>query len=343
MPKPIRGSVIVITGASSGIGRAAATAAAQRGANLVLAARQEDSLRAVAAECERLGGHALAVPTDVVDESQVQELARRAVEHFGRIDVWVNNAAVLLFSKFLDAPPDEYRRVIETDLFGYIHGARAALRPFVDQGHGVLINVSSVVAYGAQPYTSAYVCSNHAIRGLTNSLRMELRLDGLDDVHICTIIAASIDTPFFRHPANYTGRAPKASNPIYSPNKVSDAILALIEKPQREIILGGAGRKLVWQSFLTPGHYEKTVTQQVDQDHFQDQPAEPTAGNLFKPSQWTNVEGGWRELEAQNSPRSLATIGLIAGATVAVSAWLALARSRANGHTEHQGWSGVKR
>jgi short-subunit dehydrogenase len=338
MPQRIRGSVIVITGASSGIGRAAATAAAQQGANLVLAARQEDALRAVAAECERLGGHALAVPTDVVDESQVQQLAQRAIEHFGRIDVWVNNAAVLQFSKFLDAPPDEYRRVIETDLFGYIHGARAALRHFVDQGSGVLINVSSVVAYGAQPYTSAYVCSNHAIRGLANSLRMELQLDGFDDVHVCTIIAASIDTPFFRHPANYTGRAPKASNPIYSPDIVSDAILSLIKKPQREIILGGPGRKLVWQSFLTPRHYEKTVTRQVDQDHFQDRPAGATSGNVFEPSDWTSINGGWRELEAENSNSSLATIGLIAGATVAASALLALARGRSDGRGEPESW-----
>lgn len=299
---------------------------------MVLAARREAPLRAVAAECESAGGSALAVPTDVTDESQVQELADRAIEHFGRIDVWINNAAVLQFSRFLDAPSDEYRRVIETDLFGYIHGARAAMRQFAEQGQGVLINVSSVVAYGAQPYTSAYVCSNHAIRGFANSLRMELRLDQADCVHVCTIIAASIDTPFFRHPANRTGRAPKASSPIYPPEQVTNAILQLIEKPQREVILGNAGRKLVWQSFLTPNHYEKTVTEQVDQDHFQDKSARSTAGNVFEPSQWTSVEGGWRELEAQNRQSMMATIGLLAGATVAASAFWVLTRGRSREH-----------
>ncbi len=140
MPRKVGDAVVVITGASSGIGRATALAFARRGATVVVAARREQALRGVATECEQLGGRALAVPTDVTDEAAVRSLARRAVESFGRVDVWVNNAAVGLFGRFEDTPLEAYRRVIETNLFGYIYGARAALPIFREQGSGVLIN-----------------------------------------------------------------------------------------------------------------------------------------------------------------------------------------------------------
>jgi NAD(P)-dependent dehydrogenase (short-subunit alcohol dehydrogenase family) len=150
-------SVVVITGASSGIGRAAAEAFANEGSTVVLAARREAALRDVAHHCEAMGARALVVPTDVTDEQAVNHLAQQALENFGRIDVWVNNAAVTLFARFEEAPSDVYRRVIETNLFGYIYGARYAIRAFREQGSGVLVNVSTVAALAPQPYTSAYV------------------------------------------------------------------------------------------------------------------------------------------------------------------------------------------
>lgn len=250
-------------------------------------------MQEVAAECIRLGGQALAVPTNVTDEEAVKALARRAVDTFGRLDVWVNNAAVTLFARFEEAPSDVFRQVVETNLFGYVHGARAALPYFREQGSGILINVDSVVGAAPQPYTSAYVMT-FAIRGLAGCLRMELHLDNAPDIHICTVMPATIDTPLFNHAANYTGRATKAMNPVYSAEQVADAIAGLVEKPQREVIVGQAGYMMVAQSTFVPELYERTMAQQVDQDHLQHKSAATTNGNLFEPTpEYPDVSGGW--------------------------------------------------
>ena len=324
MPRRLRDSVVVITGASSGIGRAAVLAFAREGASIVVAARREQLVLEVAAECEGLGGRALAVPTDVTDEGAVEELARRAVEHFGRIDVWVNNAAVGLFSRFEEAPMDAYRRVIETDLFGYIYGARAALARFREQGSGVLINNSSVVAKASQPYTSAYVISKFGVRALGESLREELILDGAKDIHVCTVMPASIDTPFFQHAANYTGRAAKALNPVYDAERVAQTMVRCAKRPKREVVVGNAGRMLALQHTLSLGLYERSAARVIDRDHFQDLPAPPNPGSLFEPMQeGSGVSGGWKT-DGGTSMRRTALVG----AAVAVPALLGWRRLR---------------
>ena len=182
---------VVVTGASSGIGRATARLFAKHGARVVLAARSEQSLREVAGECEEVGGQALVVPTDVTDEEAVRELARQSVEVFGRIDVWVNNAGVMVYGPFEDVPTDVFRRVIETNLFGQIHGARAALSRFREQGGGVLINMSSEWGRLTSPHISAYVTSNFAIRSFSECLRQELA--GEEDTHVVTILPQSVE------------------------------------------------------------------------------------------------------------------------------------------------------
>src|SRR5437773_4760580 len=233
---------VVITGASSGIGRATAYAFAEKGALLTLAGRNECRLSEVARDCQRLGAKVLTVPTDVTSEVAVQQLVQAAVENFRHLDVWVNNAAVTLFGRLEETPMEDFRRVIETNLLGYVHGARATLPYFRKQGGGVLINVASIAAKVGQPYTSAYVTSKHAVRALGMCLRQENAND--KDIHICTVMPASIDTPIFQHAANYTGRAIRPIPPVYKAELVARTIVRLTVHPRREVVVGRSGRLL---------------------------------------------------------------------------------------------------
>ncbi|WP_437570359.1 SDR family oxidoreductase [Sorangium sp. So ce542] len=296
MRDKFRNTIVVITGASSGIGRATALEFARRGAAVTLASRREQPLRDLAAECEQAGGKALVVLADVTNEAAVLEIARRTTEAFGRIDVWVNNAAVTLFGLFEQTPSEPYRRVIETNLFGYIHGARAALAQFRRQGSGVLINVGSMVSRLSEPYVSAYVASKHAIRGLSQSLRQELHVLRARDIHVSTVLPATIDTPFFQHAGNYTGRTPKAMPPVYPPERVARAIVRLARAPRREVFVGSAARQLSLLSLVAPGLAERLLARSVDRLHLKhDRTAYATNGNLFTPlPEGTTVSGGWK-------------------------------------------------
>ncbi|AUX48765.1 short-chain dehydrogenase [Sorangium cellulosum] len=313
MRERFRNPVVVITGASSGIGRATALAFAERGAAVVLSARREQPLRDVAAACEQAGGKALVVPADVTNEAAVLEIARRAAESFGRLDVWVNNAAVTLFGLFEQTPSEPYRRVIETNLFGYIHGARAALAQFRRQGSGVLINVASMVSKIPEPYVSAYVASKHAIRGFSQSLRQELEVLHARDIHVCTVMPATIDTPLFQHAGNYTGRAPRAMPPVYPPERVARAIVRLARTPRREVYAGTSAPQLALLSFLAPGLAERLLARSVDRLHLHHgRTAYATNGNLFTPMvEGTAATGGWKPRRERRLLRA-AAVGLAA-------------------------------
>jgi len=204
----------VITGASSGIGRAAARLFAGEGARLVLAARAEGPLNDVVAECERRGARAFALSTDVRDEDAVERLAQAAVDEFGRLDVWVNGAGVIAYGRFEEVPTDVFRAVIETNLFGQVHGARAALRHFREQRTGVLINMSSIWGRVSAPHVSAYVTSKFAVRAFGECLRQELRDE--PNIDVATMLPQAVDTPIFDRAANYAGRATRPIPPIPS-------------------------------------------------------------------------------------------------------------------------------
>ncbi|MDN3292765.1 SDR family oxidoreductase [Streptomyces ficellus] len=317
----VRDSVVVITGASSGIGRATAIAFARKGCPVVLAARREEALEAVRQECERhRGAEALVVPTDVTDPKAVEDLARRAVQRFGRIDVWVNAAAVTVFGPFREVPLEDFRKVLDVNVMGYVHGARAALRVMCEQGRGTLINVSSIVGVVSQPYTHAYGMSKYAIRALSASLRQELLLDKAKHIHVCTVLPATIDTPLFEHAANYTGRKPVAMPPVYSPERVARRIVDLVRAPRREVVVGPMGRSMVLESRLAPGLVERMMAQQVDKTHLsRKEPAPAGHGNLHVPAPGPGAaHGGWGG-RRRTAMRRLATATMLAGVVAGVA------------------------
>lgn len=313
----IRDLVFVITGASSGIGRGTALEIARRGGKVVLAAREKRALREVAAECQKRGARALAVPTDVTDERMTQRLAEEAFNTFGRIDVWINNAGTTLFGRFEETPADSYRRVIETNLFGYINGARAVLPYFRRQGRGVLINHSSFLGKVGMPYVSAYAASNFAIRGWAESLRLELM--DTPDIQVCTILAASIDTPLFQHAGNYTNRAARPTRPVEPPEKVIDAILKCALNPKPEVRVGSISRPSLLTRLFAPHRAERMIPKQVEKGSFEPGPPTRREGNLFEPMpEIHSVEGHWRDGEKRGGKMALTGLAIAAAGAAAL-------------------------
>lgn len=315
----LKNLVTVITGGSSGIGRATALEFARQGGTLVLCARESAPLEEVAEECRVRGGRALALPADVTEEAEVIELARLAAEEFGKVDVWINNAAVTMFGRFEDLPSSDFRQVVETNLFGYIHGARAVLPLFREQGHGTLINVSSIVGLIGQPLTSAYTTSKFAIDGLTESLRMELM--DTPSINVCEILPGSIDTPLFQHAANYSGRAIKPMDPIYRPEEVARAIAKCVVRPKPRVFVGATPKMLSALARLAPRAAETLMARQVPKEHFKDEVGVDNPGNLYHSMPALNqTSGGWKQPNGQSSGRpALLASAIILGGSLAAA------------------------
>jgi NAD(P)-dependent dehydrogenase (short-subunit alcohol dehydrogenase family) len=281
MERSLAGKVVVITGASSGIGLATALAFAKRGARLVLAARNAEPLLRAAQCCEALGAEVLASAMDVKDEEAVRALAQTAVAGFGRIDVWVNNAAVMMFGSLSDAPSEAFRTVIETNLLGYVHGMRAVLPYFVAQKQGILINNASGWGLVGAPFVGAYVASKFAIVGLSESLRGEL--SAFPNIRVCTFAPPAVNTPIYLRAANFTGHEVGPLPPIYEAERAAEKIVSLALRPQSRASLGLAGLSLFAFLRLSPSLVQRVIAFWTRAFSIHREAAPPSLGNLETP------------------------------------------------------------
>lgn len=269
--KKLQAQVIVITGASSGIGLATAKMAAKAGARLVLAARSEDALRDLVDEIFSEGGEAIAVVADVGQESDVQQIADAAKNRFGGFDTWVNNAGVSIYGKLTDVPLEDQRRLFDTNYWGVVYGSLVAAERLSQRG-GVIINVGSTLSDLALPLQGAYSASKHAVKGFTDALRMELEHEGLP-VAVTLIKPGAIDTPYTQHAKNYLEVEPKAPPPVYAPEVVADAILYAAENPVRDLFVGGSGKALSVAGKYAPRLTDKLMERWAFDSQKTDEPA----------------------------------------------------------------------
>ena len=322
----MRNRVVVITGASSGFGRGAALKFAENGARVVLAARRKRLLKDLAAECREAGAEALVVETDVSSSSEVEELAQRSIDKFGRIDVWVNNAGVGTVARFDETPLEEHEQVIQTNLMGTIYGSYAALQQFRKQGKGVLINVGSFAGKVAAPYLSSYSASKFGIRGLGMALRQELDANGEYNIHVSTVMPVSMDTPFFEHAANHSGKPVQPIPPVYDPQKVVDAIYEVALDPEDEVIVGASGKVGSLGQRVAPKLTEKMMGWRTHKSQMkQKDSAREHSGSLFKPMK--SGTGLYSEEEEKSGGKLPTILGLALPIGVGV-VYLALQRAR---------------
>jgi NAD(P)-dependent dehydrogenase (short-subunit alcohol dehydrogenase family) len=230
--KDLAGKVVVITGASSGFGKGAALRFAEEGASVVVVARRAHLLESLARRCQQLGVRALPVSADVSEPAELERVADAALAAFGRIDVWINNAGVGALGRFERIPLEDHIQVIKTNLIGTIAGSWVAWRQFLKQGAGTLINVASALGAQTAPYYSSYAAAKHGIVGLDDSLRQELDADNVDSIHVCTVMPAAHDTPFFDHAANYTGHEIQPPKPLHDPENIIETLVRLAQDPK---------------------------------------------------------------------------------------------------------------
>ena len=246
-----KSEVVVITGASAGVGRALAQAFARRGARIGLIARGPDGLEATRLEVEELGGQALVLPLDVADAAALESAAASMEARFGPIDIWINNAMLSVFSPVMEMEPDEFKRVTEVTYLGYVYGTLAALRRMKTRDRGIIVHVGSALAYRGIPLQSAYCAAKHAVQGFHDSLRSELIHDG-SKVRTVMVQLPAVNTPQFRWVKSRLPRKSQPVPPIFQPEAIADAIIWSAYNGPREVNVGWPAVKAIWGNNFFP-------------------------------------------------------------------------------------------
>lgn len=288
--------VVVITGASSGIGLATAHAFAGQGARLVLSARGSAALHRAEKECLARGASGtLVVAADVADEDAVDAVCERAVERFGRVDVWVHSAAVVAYGRFEDVPSRVWQRVVDTNVHGTANVARTSLRHFRGRDRGTLVLLGSLLGEIATPFMSSYVTSKWAVRGLARVLSIETRAH--PDIHVCTVSPGGVNTPVYRQAATYAGHHGSPPPPVVQPEKVARAIVRCAENPRARVSVG-PGNLVARAGFTAlPAVYDLLVSPMMRLLGLGRAQVPDTEGNVFGPAEdGDGVHGHWNVL-----------------------------------------------
>lgn len=296
--KPINQQVVAIVGASSGIGREAALLFAARGAKVVVSARSKRGLETLVEEIHSRGGDAIAVPADVASFEQVQAIATRTVEHYGRLDTWVHAAATGILAQFDQITPEEFKRVVDVNLMGQVYGAMAALPYLKQEGRGALIHISSMEGRRSLPLQSPYCAAKHGIEGFLESLRVELQHEKIP-ISVTSVKPAVINTPYYDKVRTKLGVKPTGIPPYYSPSLVAEAILYVAEHPTRDYIVGDVGKILDVLQRLSPELVDTLLLLVGFQGQRTNEPkSEAAPDNVFEPIQgYDKIKGDFSNLE----------------------------------------------
>jgi len=303
MARTLREQVVVVTGASSGVGRAIARAFGQAGCRVGLVARTREALGNAAREIEMAGGEALALPLDIADAPAVDRAADEVVARWGRIDTWVNDAMVSVFSPVREMTAEEYRRVTEVNYLGTVYGTLAALRHMRRVGEGTIIQIGSALVYRSIPLQSAYCASKAAIRGFTDSLRCELAHEK-SRIRVSMLQLPAVNTPQFDVVRTRLPRHPKPVPPIYQPEVIAQAVLRVAERPVRELWLAPSALKAIVGQRIIPGLLDRYLGRMGYDAQQTDEPVAPgRPDNVFTPL--PGDRGAHGRFDAEARPRSL--------------------------------------